>query len=82
MATVVRCIVHHVNGRERDTEQNDDAQHRSEKRVQFARRRSARATVDLCIDALRTHEFLPLSLVWARTSCRLTATFHDFGPIS
>ena len=73
----MRRIVHHIQGRESDPEQDDETQHRGEKRVQFARRRNLGARMDVRIVGLRTHECLLLSpglgvlpgrLVWARSA--------------
>ena len=65
MATVVRRIVYDVAGREANAKQNDETEHRGEKRMQFALRNGLLGGSGQCIgsqsvDDLRAHELNPL----------------------
>jgi hypothetical protein len=70
VATVVRRIVYDVAGREANAKQNDETEHRGEKRMQFALRNGLLGGSGQCIgsqcigsqsvDDLRAHELNPL----------------------
>ena len=69
VATVMRGVVHDIAGRKADSEQDNEAKHRGEKRIELARLRNLGARIGdsmiLGIDGLRAHELYPLRGVGA-----------------